>query len=98
MTADTLSYDCFDNFELKEDLLARPSVTFKKRQREFAKRDKRKQKEAKRAARKAHRSRNDGPPVEMISPSDLGLPHLEFIRSEEHRLPPEMIERYAASA
>lgn len=87
-----------DSFELKEDLLGRPSVTFQKRQREFAKRDKRKEKEAKREARKAHRSRSDGPPVEMMNPADLGLPQLEFIRSEEHRLPPELIERYSASA
>ena len=77
--------------------MARPSITFKKRQREYAKRDKRKEKEAKREARKAHRSRNDGPPVEMIAPADLGLPQLEFIRSKEHRLPPELIERYSVS-
>lgn len=79
--------------------MGRPSVSFQKRQREYAKREKRKEKEARREARKrqSHRSRSDGPPIEMVDPADLGLPQLEFIRAEEHRLPPELIERYSAS-
>ena len=80
--------------------MARPSVTYKKRQREYAKRERRKEKEARREARKlqSHRSRSGGPPIEMVNPADLGLPRLEFIRSKEHRLPPEMIERFSAGA
>ena len=76
--------------------MARPGTTFQKRQREFAKRAKRKEKQARRDARKAHRSRSDGAPIEMIDPADLGLPRLEFIRSEEHRLPNHLIEKYGS--
>ena len=77
--------------------MGRPSVTFQKRQREYAKRLKRKEKIERREARKrdSHRSRSAGPPVETVNPADLGLPQLDFIRSKEHRLPEELQQRYS---
>lgn len=74
--------------------MGRPSVSFQKRRREIEKREKRRDKEAKREARKRHKatSDSDGPPVEVLDPADVGLPQLDFIRSEENRLPDDLYE------
>ena len=69
--------------------MGRPSTSFQKRQREMLKREKRKAKEEKKEERKAS-GETGGAPIEMLDPADLGLPGLESIRSEEHRVPAEI--------
>ena len=53
------------------------------------KREKRKAKEEKKEERRAS-GETGGAPIEMMDPADLGLPGLESIRSEEHRVPAEI--------
>lgn len=53
------------------------------------KREKRKAKEEKKEERRAS-GETGGAPIEMMDPADLGLPGLESIRSEEHRMPAEV--------
>lgn len=76
--------------------MARPSTTFQKRQREVAKRQKRREKLERREirARTKDHSPSSGAPIETLDPADVGLPDLEFIRSEEHRLPEDIREKY----
>jgi hypothetical protein len=69
--------------------LGRPSTSFQKRQREMLKREKRKAKEEKKEERRAS-GEAGGAPIEMMDPADLGLPGLESIRSEEHRVPDDV--------
>lgn len=75
--------------------MGRPSTTYRKRMREFAKRDRRKAKAEKREMRKnqKHRARRSGSPVELLDPADVGLPQLDFLRAEKHRLPMDIRER-----
>ena len=76
--------------------MARPSTTFQKRQREAAKRQRRREKLERRETRAQNKdqSSSDGPPIEVLDPADVGLPQLEFLRSEEHRLPDDIREKY----
>ena len=75
--------------------MGRPSTSFQKRKREIAKLEKRREKEARKEERKlAKTDDQNGPPIEMIDPADLGLPHLESLRSKENRLPEELAERF----
>lgn len=53
------------------------------------KREKRKAKEEKKEERRAS-GEAGGAPIEMMDPADLGLPGLESIGSEEHRVPAEI--------
>lgn len=75
--------------------MARPSTSFQKRQRELAKREKRRHKDEKREVRRMQSAESGGAPIEAIDPADLGLPDLESIRSEEHRLPEDLREKYS---
>ncbi len=77
--------------------MARPSTTFQKRQREVAKRQRRREKLERREirAKEKDQSTESGAPIETIDPADVGLPQLDFLRSEEHRLPEDIREKYS---
>ena len=79
-------------------VLARPRVTFQKRQKEIARKERRQAKTERREHRKHVKSQSDdnGPPVEILDPADVGLPQLEFLRAEKHRLPESMRQRIEA--
>ncbi len=76
--------------------MARPSTTFQKRQREVAKRQRRREKLERRETRAVDKDRSGpgGAPIEVLDPADVGLPQLEFLHSEEHRLPEDIREKY----
>ncbi len=78
--------------------LARPGVTFLKRKKERDRREKRQAKAERREERKAQKAQNEesGPPIEILDPADVGLPELENLRAEKHRLPDAMRERIEA--
>lgn len=76
--------------------MARPSVSYQKRRKEIARLEKRREKEAKREERKMEKDQGEtsGPPIEVVDPADLGLPELEYIRSEDNRLPENIRKRF----
>ena len=78
--------------------MARPRTTFLKRKKELARKDRRQAKAERREERKHRKAESGetGPPVEILDPADVGLPQLEFLRSEKHRLPEKMRERIEA--
>jgi hypothetical protein len=78
--------------------LARPGTTFLKRKKELARKDRRQAKAERREERKHRKAQSgeNGPPVEILDPADVGLPELEFLRAEKHRLPESMREKIEA--
>ena len=59
-------------------MASRSSTTFQKRQRELKRLEKRRDKDERKEIRKKHKGNGgDGPPIESIDPTDLGLPELE---------------------
>jgi len=78
--------------------LARPGVSFQKRKKEIARKERRQAKAERREERKSRKadSEETGPPVELLDPADVGLPQLEFLRAEKHRIPDAMRERIEA--
>ncbi len=78
--------------------MARPGVTFQKRKKERDRKERRQAKVERRDERKHLKSQSDesGPPVEILDPADVGLPELEHLRAEKHRLPDSVRERIEA--
>ena len=78
--------------------MARPGVTFLKRKKERDRREKRQAKAERRDERKNQKadSTESGPPVELLDPADVGLPQLEHLRAEKHRVPESIRERIEA--
>ena len=80
--------------------MARPGVTFLKRKKERERMERRQAKQERREERKHQKAQTEdsGPPIELLDPADVGLPQLEHLRSEKHRLPESMRERIEAGA
>lgn len=80
--------------------MARPGVTFLKRKKERERLERRQAKKERREERKHQKAQSteSGPPVELLDPADVGLPQLDNLRSEKHRLPDSMRERIEAGS
>ena len=78
--------------------MARPGVTFLKRKKERDRKEKRQAKMEKREERKSMKpeTAESGPPIELLDPADVGLPELDNLKSEKHRLPDAMREQIEA--
>jgi hypothetical protein len=87
-----------DNPQRRRTVLARPGVSFQKRKREIARKERRQAKAERREERKHEKARSgeSGAPIEMLDPADVGLPQLEHLRAEKHRVPESMRERIEA--
>lgn len=67
-------------------MASRSSTTFQKRQRELKRLEKRRDKDERKEVRKKHKGNGgEGPPIEAIDPTDLGLP--ELAEEEEEQQP-----------
>ena len=61
-------------------MASRSNTKFQKRQKEFARAEKRQEKAARKERRKAGKQTGGGgPPIEAVDPVDLGLPEVEGV-------------------